>query len=1705
MDVRYLLFLFLLVSCLPEGQVARTNLQGTDGTTSGSTSGGTTGGPPAPVTALSFKYLGTTSQSITINTINLNNANLVGSMVETFLSNPANVTGATYCLVSSYSVGGTPLELRTRVVPVSYYDFVQKRTVRVYRIDFPETASSLDSCSGPLFSPDTSGTYVPETSPATSFAPGAVCNTCTTTLTSTRVRLFKREGTLREISSGNLNFSGIVLRIDPNNSSNDNSTCSNSSCQGRGFDCCLDNQCVNDGAEKAAGISQYPDLYETAKAEIAENPMAYLSYPQLYYICSGSTGTTTGTTTSGGGYDEAFEKKKKDYACLQHLKSQTSTVPFQEEILTRDYDPDTDCLTETADIGEYYYYKDVVKRMYEACGCNKSTIELSVSECAHFDYEAGSFSGSAPTEIHCIVQQTDDGSVPVQSRVQVNSRSAPHRFFDTSGTEKALTGSVSQEEPKFEYLDDEKIIPSQSDFSMNAILGQMSVSLDQALPAKSVTVELDQVYLISTVSGSYTPCPTCGKDSWLDSFSAHPSSSNGSGLQGLSLSTERDNIAPYNGGGNYEDTIFGRACWLPPTMIAFSHSAKGTAPLQRRNRLQTQAALFANGYQRDWYGFNKGALIGSFDGVTWFAVGRGRIVRSTSTKLFLAINAPFADLASPSIHEVNIEAYNGSTQASSVDYDPAFHVTDIKQNQGGTCQANHMCNTDTDCVTRLGWEYMCADVKDVKTQWPLFDSEAKEIPNSGRGVTTYDTNGNPVSSTATTIDQILAKKGFPSASTKRCVYRGAGAPCVVNPSSISDLNRKKSLTCAPNFFCANVSTGGLFNGKVARFAASLDQIPVTKNHFFGKDANVLGRPLSYLSSADTTSLFPDIQSTLRENIGHNHNLGNSMAGVCRPGKALPDTATSPITNPFNQHQFSDGQRRTDFINQIASCNSTLYNAFRQSSCPVIAADGNYEMFATASVASDYHQRARTQNVCGLQSLFNNASLSSNADNMLSFSPFRSFESKTLPNTTVMEKTLVRDACLRRAGQVCQTDLDCSPNKMHAEQTDVFSLSYFGNQAEKNYYSEYLVCGQSDPKPAFGDLAAYKAYDMSKNRCCREVGKDLTTFTNYVPTFTNYDETKPLKDNYDNASLGLLMSLDNGTGITMPNDQKRYSRLATVDGLGGSSRPLLSGFQNRRTTDGLIQNESPTSAVNALTPGQWKTLGEANSETCCGGGWIRKFSDGTNDWKNTGRVVLDVTNFRCLNSRTVLLTRPEEVKDEYDPTTDIQSLVDQDEGYYCKDGTNTTGACAMYSFSDSLTATPPVGTSLLTVQFSTRVPTFGSLNLDHYFSPNSADGNSLTVINYGASGGRRNIALKIPSFVTDNAIAALLGTVAMDPDSGADVTCTGTTGAIASLDPASDGAALGCAAGCCYRYDDDQRILLVSASAALQGGAFANRTVGVNFTAEPAGKETAALPSPSLVPTRPGSNAYYLKRLGRLELSGIPQVPAQPLYCNDNSEVLVPGIFDIISGLNTVTNNTDKDELETNVLNYSKSFKDAAGNVYMNQKTLLNDPVFSANDFMCCTPLGKTATSASKCCSGFGTSTSATSVTCKLPPKTNLMVYFNRFVSNEGRGSEQPGGGLVDADFEDSTGEPKLSSAVNLKITELGKTYCSSGKVRQGGAFGRYEPEPQGPLTNASSRIYNIVDSMRDAGQNSNAGQTVTTGYTPFTQGFRWNHHLYCND
>ena len=1694
MDVRYLILsLLFLASCMPTADVSKGKLAQT-GTTGGSTTGTLPDGTVIPV---SWNFLGAVSNAITINVSNLDNAYVVGTQVENYLALNENFNAANYCLVSRYNIGGVIHELRSRIVPVSYFDFNLKRVVKNFRVDFQDVTNSASICANNLRVPATNGSsYVfdPNT-PAPSYrfyGADQICPQCTSMLAASTVSIYKKvqidpvTTVLDKIPVNLVRTEALTLQVNPNYSTGGGvGTCSNNQCRAQGMDCCLENQCVRDGQTKpAAHTPQYSSIFQVAEQEKIQNPLAYLNYPQLYYICGstvptaggsggGTTSGSTGGTTngSGNGYDAGFELLKKDYACIEHLKSQSTYSPFHEEVLTTSYTGTANCLTEASQSAQEMYFQKVLKRLYTTCGCNRTELQDMITNCPNYEYTVVSGTQENPTQIDCYTPPVNTPA-PTEQTVSMSSRSAPHRFFNASGVEKATPDSA-QEGLEFKYLDEGKILPVQQDLSMNAILGQMTATLDQALPAKTVNVELDQVYFLSTTSGYYSPCPTCAKDSWINSFTAFPSSSMGTGLQAIGHTTQRDVFSTNTTSGNYEDTIFGRACWLPPTMIPYSHTSKSTVQSQRLDRLQTQAALFANGYQRDWFGFNKGALIGSFDGVTWFAIGKGRIVRSTSKKLFLAINAPFADVASPTMHVVRVQAYDGITQAAQVDYDPQYHQYHPFQNEAGNCQKYHMCQTDTDCVTSLGWEYSCADVKDLKSNLPEFDSNGNEIANSSKSVS---------------LDQILHQKRFPSSSTKRCVYRGAGALCHTNVASLpaADLNKRKVLTCAPNFYCANPLSAA-HNTKIARYASRLDEIPVANNHLFGKDANILGRPLNYMGSS---SLGSTIHTTLAQNFIPFEATTASNIGVCQPGKALPTASNeATMSNPFNQHMSADGSKRSDFINQIGTCNTTLYSPNRHSSCPVIGQDGNYEIFSSGTLPFLYSHRASAQNACGLETVHNNTPLTGSADSIQEASPFKAIEAKPLSSLIITNPTMVRDACLRRAGAVCHTDLDCSPNKFHASQVDYFAKEYFGNDAEKSYYSEYLVCGQADPQPFASNVEAFKNYDMSKNRCCREVGKDLTTFTADIPQETYVSLAKP----YLPISQGLLMSAVPGTNS---NVEKRYSRLATVEGLGTPDKPVLSA------------NLNLSAGTNITTKNQWKTLSEANSDSCCGGGWIRKFSDGSTDWSRRDRLVMDVTNFQCINSRTPLLTHPEDLATSLETASTITALVNQDYGDYCKDSTDTKGACAMYEIrQSSMDVLPQSGAAYNygTIKVNTIKPVYTSnLNPDYYFMPRTADSDPAVTIDYASTSpsARRNIQIKLPSYIPRTLTPP---TVYMENADGAFRSCGSGTVTISSPTDSLAGTGTTCVA----EFNYTTRVLKVIHQTPPNGDIFQNKKVGIRFDV-PARNGTTPVTR-----TGPGSMAYYLKRLGRLELSGIPQITFEKLTCNDNRNRIVPGIFDAdvkysVDPVNPAKS-FDNSSFSFPITYTAKSdFNGTNVSVvgrFTNMHGLQHEPVFSANDFKCCSPLGKTVANSNLCCSGFGipVAQGSTQKTCALPAGTDLMVYFNSFVSNEGRSPSSPGGGLVETDFDEQTGEPKLEATVNDKLRLLGRTYCASGKVRQGGAFGSFEVEPQGSDTTLSDRIYNIVDSTNDIGQNSNAGTTEYTGHPVFTEGFRWNHHLYCDN
>ena len=91
-------------------------------------------------------------------------------------------------------------------------------------------------------------------------------------------------------------------------------------------------------------------------------------------------------------------------------------------------------------------------------------------------------------------------------------------------------------------------------------------------------------------------------------------------------------------------------------------------------------------------------------------------------------------------------------------------------------------------------------------------------------------------------------------------------------------------------------------------------------------------------------------------------------------------------------------------------------------------------------------------------------------------------------------------------------------------------------------------------------------------------------------------------NYDSENLSVFTNSQ--------FDDNRYSRYHNL----GTMIP----FDNEDTAKSLfIQGiYSLPEARNANLPNlyQWKTFHDSGRKTCCGGGFVRKFADGTTDWK-----------------------------------------------------------------------------------------------------------------------------------------------------------------------------------------------------------------------------------------------------------------------------------------------------------------------------------------------------------------------------------------------------------------------------------------------------------------------------------------------------------
>src|SRR5690606_6747258 len=397
----------------------------------------------------------------------------------------------------------------------------------------------------------------------------------------------------------------------------------------------------------------------------------------------------------------------------------------------------------------------------------------------------------------CTYPTQESDLPPVNQTVYVSNKNIAHRYFDANGVsyDEDYGSALPQELNAFTYENNNVLRPNNLNqyVGFNEIYGSFAKNGTYiSRPAKMVRVKKDQQYDILVNSGSFSSCTTCGADYYTSLQKIFPQNfgGQGGGYAPDNYESRRENNASLY---RADDLLYGRACFVPATMIPWTHNAGASPRDQRRSRLAAQHFLFANGYNRDWYGFDYGSLIGSFDGVTWFSVGNQRRIKSTSNKLYLAVNTYVGDLSVDSNFNVTV--------SESTAYSSSIPEHDMKSD-GAQCQKSHICSTDNDCFSQLGYDYTCQNVTSVTTKWPQFDPSGSEVVGS-------------------TTRSLVSIVGGSNGSTKRCMYRGRGSPCLADlnlASSATTFNGSSSigtLTCSANSSCVPVNTSNRFNDRIA--------------------------------------------------------------------------------------------------------------------------------------------------------------------------------------------------------------------------------------------------------------------------------------------------------------------------------------------------------------------------------------------------------------------------------------------------------------------------------------------------------------------------------------------------------------------------------------------------------------------------------------------------------------------------------------------------------------------------------------------------------------------------------------------------------------------------------------------------------------------------------------------------------------------------
>lgn len=810
-------------------------------------------------------------------------------------------------------------------------------------------------------------------------------------------------------------------------------------------------------------------------------------------------------------------------------------------------------------------------------GCNLSPVTETIND------------EEVITNYECEYPQPDVPDAPLQETVYITSKTVPHRYYDEDGVHyeyDEIGDGQAQEGTAFSYTANNSLKPNNQTqyIGFNEIYGSFDRTEISAMPATVVDIDKGVQYDIFVDSGSFSSCLNCGTDYFSNLQKLFPNNFTNMGggyLPDMVESRLRQNQGKYSA----FDMKFGRACFVPATMIPWTHQESTDVNVQRADRLAAQHFLFANGYNKDWYGFDYGSLIGSYDGVKWFSVGNQRRIQAKSNKLYLAINAYFGDLTIDTTFKVTVSELSTIINSGS-------EITHDTDSDGAECQQAHFCDTDNDCIAQLGYEYTCQSVSGIYTPWPVFDNDGNEQAGS--------------------VDvSLLSLVGGSNGQVKRCVYRGSGSLCqqdlssVAANSSYAQSSNEAIHACAPNTYCAEL-TDSVFNDRIARYgdtpARQNNQSYITddigEGDTFGLGARIIGRPFDFLGSEDVPS---NILS---------HLSGNNVTGMCVPGKGPIGASTVNDLNEFGagvraaDKSLGIGKTYPEYVSQ----NPAYFSA-----CPTVDKDGIFThnaddrlTEALSSTAADSHSvLASSQNM---------------STNSMKLTAFDSLELFNDEDATITEIGYNEASCLRAAGSSCFTDMDCSPNSWISQKVKTLSnLTGVISSAEEAFWEEELVCANTQDRYLTSSIYPNPAYELTEHKCCRETDK----------TFT-FASQKHMESDFrvianDDPSSDILLP-----GINQSiTSSERYSRTHT-------------------TYDKMVENRTEypplytagTTLTNTLTYAdidqiynQYNTLHLNNSRMCCTGHWVRNFSDsngGGHKFNGSVQQNIPKSTFKTLN-------------------------------------------------------------------------------------------------------------------------------------------------------------------------------------------------------------------------------------------------------------------------------------------------------------------------------------------------------------------------------------------------------------------------------------------------------------------------------------------